>query len=91
MSDITIAAKPFFDRLGNLYASWKQDKRTNDGLFGGADSIIVITGKAEQDASIYQKNNALHVSHYECSARSSLSGVFEHSLTDNPTVLASRL
>jgi len=61
MSDISIAAKPFFDRLSGLYASWKQEKRSNEGAFGGADSIVVITGKAEQDVSIYQKNNALHV------------------------------
>ncbi|ETN46105.1 uncharacterized protein HMPREF1541_00289 [Cyphellophora europaea CBS 101466] len=60
MSEITIAAEPFFDRLANLYSIWKNDKRSSDGLFNGADSIVVLTGKAEQDASIYQKNNTLH-------------------------------
>lgn len=60
MSEITIAAEPFFDRLSSLYTSWKADKRSSDGIFNGADSIVVITGKAEQDASIYQKNNTLH-------------------------------
>jgi nucleosome binding factor SPN SPT16 subunit len=60
MSEVTIAAEPFFDRLSNFYATWKADKRSSDGVFGGADSIVVITGKAEQDASVYQKNNTLH-------------------------------
>ena len=59
MSDVTIAAEPFFDRLNSIYTAWKADKRTNEA-FNGADSIIVLTGKAEQDASIYQKNNTLH-------------------------------
>ena len=60
MSEITIAAEPFFDRLSSLYNAWKADKRSGDGVFNGADSIVVITGKAEQDASIYQKNNTMH-------------------------------
>jgi nucleosome binding factor SPN SPT16 subunit len=59
MSEITIAAEPFFDRLNSFYTAWKADKRSNE-VFNGADSIIVITGKAEQDASVYQKNNTLH-------------------------------
>ena len=62
MGDIVINASVFFERLSALYASWKQDKRSSDGIFGGADSIVVVTGKAEQE-SVYQKNNALHVSH----------------------------
>jgi nucleosome binding factor SPN SPT16 subunit len=60
MSEITIAAEPFFDRLSSLYNAWKADKRAGDSVFNGADSIVVITGKAEQDASVYQKNNTLH-------------------------------
>ena len=63
MGDIVINAKVFFERLSALYASWKQDKRSSDGIFSGADSIVVVTGKAEQE-SVYQKNNALHVSHH---------------------------
>jgi len=61
MSDIVINADTFFDRLSVLYNSWKADKRSQDAVFGGADSIVVLTGKAEQE-STYQKNNALHVS-----------------------------
>jgi hypothetical protein len=54
-------ADAFFDRLTHLYNSWKSDKRASDGVFGGADSIVVLAGKAEQESS-YQKHNALHVS-----------------------------
>lgn len=58
---IVINADAFFDRLTHLYNSWKSDKRAGDGVFGGADSIVVLAGKAEQESST-QKHNALHVS-----------------------------
>ena len=58
---IVINADAFFDRLTHLHNSWKADKRASDGVFGGADSIVVLAGKAEQESS-YQKHNALHVS-----------------------------
>ena len=58
---IVINADAFFDRLTHLYNSWKSDKRASDGAFGGADSMVVLAGKAEQENS-YQKHNALHVS-----------------------------
>ena len=58
---IVINADVFFDRLTHLYNSWKSDKRAGDGVFGGADSVVVLAGKAEQESS-YQKHNALHVS-----------------------------
>lgn len=61
MGDIAINADTFFERLGALYASWKQDKRSSEGVFNGADSFFVITGKASEQESAYQKNNALHV------------------------------
>ena len=61
MSDIVINATAFFDRLASLYASWKSDKRASDGVFSGADSMVVVTGKASEQESVYQKNNALHV------------------------------
>jgi hypothetical protein len=61
---IVINADAFFDRLTHLYNSWKSDKRASDGVFGGADSIVVLAGKAEQESS-YQKHNALHVSRKE--------------------------
>ena len=60
MGDIVINSKLFQERLSALYASWKPDKRSSDGPFNGANSLVVITGKAEQE-SVYQKTNALHV------------------------------
>jgi len=61
---IVINADIFFDRLSTLYNSWKSEKRSSEGVFGGADSIVVIAGKAEQESS-YQKHNALHVRRLE--------------------------
>lgn len=63
MSDIVINAKTFHERLATLYNTWKNDKRSPDGLFGAADSLVIVTGKADQD-TIYHKNNAVHVSLY---------------------------
>ncbi|KAK7888368.1 FACT complex subunit spt16 [Exophiala xenobiotica] len=59
MGDIVINADTFFERLSALYNSWKADKRAGDGSFGGADSIVILTGKADQDTQ-YTKSNALH-------------------------------
>ena len=59
---IVINADVYFDRLQQFYTQWKADKRSSDGVFGGADSIVVLAGKAEQESS-YQKHNAFHVSH----------------------------
>lgn len=64
MGDIVINADTFFDRLSALYNSWKADKRSGDGSFGGADSMVVLTGKADQDTH-YTKSNALHVGLHE--------------------------
>lgn len=64
MGDIVINANTFFDRLTALYNSWKADKRSGDGSFGGADSMVVLTGKADQDTN-YTKSNALHVGSQE--------------------------
>lgn len=60
MGDIVINPDTFFERLSSLYNAWKADKRSGEGSFGGADSIVVLTGKADQD-TVYTKNNALHV------------------------------
>jgi hypothetical protein len=61
MGDIVINHEVFQERLGVLYTAWKSDKRNADGVFGGADSLVIVTGKADQD-TIYHKNNAVHVS-----------------------------
>ena len=60
MGDIEIKADAFFERLNSLYTTWKSDKRSPDGAFSGADSFFVVTGKASEQESAYQKNNALH-------------------------------
>ncbi|EHY54917.1 FACT complex subunit spt16 [Exophiala dermatitidis] len=59
MSDIVINPDTFFDRLSTLYNAWKADKRSGDGSFGGADTIVILTGKADQETQ-YVKNNAVH-------------------------------
>ena len=56
---IVINGDVFFERLSHLYNSWKSDKRASDGIFGGAESIVIVAGKPEQENS-YQKHNALH-------------------------------
>ena len=61
---IVINPDTFFDRLGHLHTAWKADKKAGDALFGGADSIVILTGKAEQESS-YLKNQAFHVSYLE--------------------------
>ncbi|KIW99366.1 uncharacterized protein Z518_11354 [Rhinocladiella mackenziei CBS 650.93] len=60
MSDIVINADTFFDRLSTLYNAWKTDKRSGDGSFGGTDTIVILTGKADQQDTQYIKNNAVH-------------------------------
>ncbi|KIX94135.1 uncharacterized protein Z520_10161 [Fonsecaea multimorphosa CBS 102226] len=59
MSDIVINPDTFFERLQTLYNAWKADKRSGNEVFGGADSIVVLTGKAAED-TVYVKNNAVH-------------------------------
>jgi nucleosome binding factor SPN SPT16 subunit len=63
MTDVQVDATAFFERLQSLYNAWKADKRSGSGneAFGGADTIIVLTGKAA-DETVYVKNNAIHVS-----------------------------
>ena len=64
MSEITIDAKIFQDRVGDFVNAWKADTKRagDDGVFNGASSILVMMGKVEE-APEYQKNNAVHVSH----------------------------
>ena len=66
MADVQVDAPAFFERLQSLYNLWKADKRSGSGsneLFGGADTIVVLTGKAAEETT-YVKNNAVHVSDY---------------------------
>lgn len=59
---IKIDKEAFSNRLSSFYTAWKADKRTPNGVFGGASSILVIMGKAEEMSS-FQKHNAVHVSY----------------------------
>lgn len=58
---ITIDKNNFFNHLSSLYASWKNDKRAGNTLFGGAGSIVILMGKTNSDEDAFQKNNAMHV------------------------------
>ena len=61
---IKIDKEIFSERLSSFYAAWKADKRTPNGVFGGANSIVILMGKAEE-TNLFQKNNAIHVSAWE--------------------------
>ena len=58
--EVKIDKHVFNERLLQLVTAWKHDKRSNDALFGGVGSIVVLMGKA--DESGFQKKNAMHVS-----------------------------
>ena len=59
---VTIDKAVFHNRLAAFLAAWKTDKRSGDSLFGGADSIVLLVGKAS-DAGDSQKTNAFQVGH----------------------------
>ena len=59
--EVKIDKELFHNRLNQLIAAWKNDKRSsNDAIFGGVGSIVILLGKNEEAPS-YQKSNALHV------------------------------
>lgn len=59
--EIKIDKATFSNRLATLYSAWKADKRSASPQFGGATSFVILMGKTE-DANMFQKNNAIHVS-----------------------------
>jgi nucleosome binding factor SPN SPT16 subunit len=61
MGDIKIDSKLFQERISHFISTWKADKRSGDGLFNGASSIVVLMGKVEENPE-FHKNNAMHVS-----------------------------
>jgi nucleosome binding factor SPN SPT16 subunit len=61
MADITLDSKLFQERISHFTTAWKNDLRSKDGVFGGAQSIVVMMGKVEEAQSL-NKNNAVHVS-----------------------------
>lgn len=59
--EVKIDKDTFNNRLSHFVSTWKGDKRqSNDALFGGVGSIVVLLGRNEESAS-FQKNNAMHV------------------------------
>ena len=58
--EIRIDKQVFQDRLSHFISAWKADKRSNDALFGGTGSIVIVLGKSEE-SSAFQKNNSMHV------------------------------
>jgi nucleosome binding factor SPN SPT16 subunit len=60
MADIKIDTKTFQERLSHFISAWKADKRSGDALFGGANSIVILMGKVEEEQE-FHKNNAMHV------------------------------
>ena len=58
-----INAELFHNRLHQFITEWRADKRNGDVLFGGVGSIVILTGKSEdQNQLTYRKSNAMHVS-----------------------------
>lgn len=60
MSEIEISAELFHARLSSFIASWKNDKRNSDALFGGVGSVVISVGKATEGS--YPKSAAIQVS-----------------------------
>ena len=59
--EVRIDRETFNNRLSHFVSTWKGDKRqSNDALFGGVGSIVVLLGRNEESQS-FQKNNAMHV------------------------------
>ena len=59
--EISIDTNIFHDRLSAFLNQWKNDKRSGDVLFNGADSIVLLVGKASE-SGIYNKTTAFQVS-----------------------------
>lgn len=67
--EVKIDKDTFNNRLSHFVSTWKGDKRqSNDALFGGVGSIVVLLGRNEENVS-FQKNNAMHVCYYSIAPR----------------------
>jgi nucleosome binding factor SPN SPT16 subunit len=60
MAEIKIDSKLFQERISHFVTAWKNDLRSKDGLFNGAQSLVVMMGKVEEVPE-FHKNNAIHV------------------------------
>lgn len=71
MAEVKIDSKLFQERIGHFVTSWKNDLRSKDGLFSGANTIVITAGKVEDSVDI-SKSAAVHVSdlfHHRAHAR----------------------
>jgi hypothetical protein len=59
--EVKIDKQVFEDRLSQFITAWKIDKRSNDAVFGGVGSIVILMGKNNEQTITFQKNNAMHV------------------------------
>jgi nucleosome binding factor SPN SPT16 subunit len=59
MAEIKIDSKLFQERISHFATAWKNDLRSKDGLFNGAQSLVVMMGKVEEVPE-FHKNNAIH-------------------------------
>ncbi|KAK4104085.1 SPT16-domain-containing protein [Parathielavia hyrcaniae] len=59
MADIKIDSKAFQERLSHFVSAWKTDKRSDNALFAGASSIVILMGKVDEEPE-FHKNNAMH-------------------------------
>jgi nucleosome binding factor SPN SPT16 subunit len=64
MAEIKIDSKLFQERISHFATAWKNDLRSKDGLFNGAQSLVVMMGKVEEVPE-FHKNNAIHVCDHE--------------------------
>jgi nucleosome binding factor SPN SPT16 subunit len=58
---VKIDKQLFHNRLSAFIAQWKQDKRSGDSVFNGANSVVVCIGKSEE-AQTFNKVTAFQAS-----------------------------
>lgn len=57
---VKIDKQLFHNRLSAFIAQWKQDKRSGDAAFNGADSVVICIGKSEEGQP-FNKTTAFQV------------------------------
>ena len=58
MDEVVVSTEQFNARIARLISQWRADKKGNDTLAGGADSIIFVLGKSDESGT-FQKTNSL--------------------------------
>ncbi|PNY29003.1 Uncharacterized protein TCAP_01080 [Tolypocladium capitatum] len=61
MAEFKIDSELFQKRISHFASAWKNDLRSQDGIFGGATSLLVIIDKTDEKAPGFRKNNAMHL------------------------------